>query len=68
MLIRCLIKFFRIRVWKLEIYVPSISTQEREVLTDLFTTKNYIPHQGLIMYKSYNQEFIAYLFSMKSFC
>ena len=68
MVIRAVIKFSRKRVGRIDTDVPGMAHSERLILMDILTTKNYKPHQGLVVYGSFNKLFKAYLFSLRSFC
>ena len=68
MLIRAFIKYFRQRISKLHLYVPDITPLEEDVLYELISAKNYVPHRGQKVFGSFNTEFKEYLFEMPSFC
>ena len=68
MLMRALIKFCRGRIGRLDVDVPAMDGRERMILHELFTTKNYIPHDETHNFGSFSLEFKDYLFSMKAFC
>jgi hypothetical protein len=66
MLIRAVIKFFRKRDFEADL--PMATPQEQIILKELFTMKNYVPHSGARVYRSFNTEFRDWIFSLPAFC
>lgn len=70
MLIRCVIKFFRKKGGTNGIHADEINATplEEPILTELFTKRNYVPHKGDIVFKSFNTDFRDWIFSLPAFC
>jgi hypothetical protein len=48
--------------------VPDITPYEEDIIYELITAKNYVPHCGSKTLGSFNAEFRDYIFQMPSFC
>ena len=68
MILRAVIKYFKELHDQLDQILPCMTPEEKEIMLDLFTTKNYKPHIGKVEYKSFNNEFKEWLFSLPGFC
>jgi hypothetical protein len=69
MLLRVVIKYYRrCTVEQLRVELPHMQREEEAVLIDLFKSRNYKPHKGTTVFRSFNSEFRDYIFSLPAFC
>jgi len=68
MLIRAVIKYFRKRIGRIREELRPRDHEEEEILFELFTKRNYVPHSKTEVFRSFNTEYREWIFSLPGFC
>ena len=68
MLIRAVIKYFRKRISRIQEELRPRDHEEEEILFELFTKRNYVPHSKTEVFRSFNTEYREWIFSLPGFC
>jgi hypothetical protein len=68
MLIRAVIKYFRKRISRIGEELRPRDHEEEEILFELFTKRNYVPHSKTEVFRSFNTEYKEWIFSLPGFC
>jgi hypothetical protein len=68
MLIRAVIKYFRKRISRIQEELRPRDHEEEEILFELFTKRNYVPHSKTEVFRSFNTEYKEWIFSLPGFC